>query len=114
MENTKILVKLKDHPNILATASISIESVYFGYVSIKGFCIWKSDNLNVRLQEFINITPPTRPAFGRRIMVTYFEDPKRWEEVEMLIYSEYSRVRGKTEADKVADDINNNLNSNSD
>ncbi len=115
MENIKITVYPKNtSPNLLANANISVETARYGFITIKGFCIWKSDHLNERLQECMNITPPSRAAYGRRIQIAFFEDPKKWEEVEMLIYSEFCRVRSGIDSDTLVEDINNKLNSNSD
>ncbi len=95
-QDIKITITLKQKPpTLLANANVSINTVLFGFVTIKGFQIWKSQNFNERLQEAINITPPMRPNFGRYIPLIFIENPNKWHELEMEIYSEFSNKRSK-------------------
>lgn len=95
-ENLKIKIVLKDKNNLLANANITIKTVAFGYVTIKGFQIWKSNKFNDRLQEPLNVAPPSKQAFGRYIQIVFLEDAKRWYELESRIYGAYLDVRNKS------------------
>lgn len=92
-EDVKIKVILKDKGKLLANANVAIETVKFGFVTIKGFQIWKSPRFNERLQEAINITPPTKPAYGHFITQLFFEDMNKWFELEEKIYGVYLSTR---------------------
>ncbi len=92
MDNIKITIYLKKYPKLLANANIAINTD-FGYITIKHFCIWKSNLFNQRLNEEINITPPGKPAFGRFFETVFFEDRNKWYEIEMMIYEEFSKKR---------------------
>jgi len=86
----KITITSKNKGNLLANATVSIFTLPFGFITIKNFQIWVSQHLNDRLQERINIIPPSVHAYGRYIPIVFLEDKKLWEELERLIYSEYS------------------------
>lgn len=115
MENQdiKITIILKQKPpTLLANANVSIRTVLYGFVTIKGFQIWKSRNFNERLQEAINITPPMRPAFGRFIPLVFFEAPDKWYELELEIYNAFSSKRNNSQnhTEEVSiDEIPNNF-----
>lgn len=91
--DVKIKVIIKNKGKLLANANICIETVKFGFVTIKGFQIWNSINLNERLQEGINITPPTKQAYGRFYQQLFFEDKNKWFKLEENIYSAYLKIR---------------------
>lgn len=88
-EDVKITIFLKDKPRLLANATIAIKTDLFGWLTIKGFCIWKSDQMNERLQEYINITPPSNNVFGKYRPQVFIEDHRKWEEIEGRIYDAY-------------------------
>ena len=88
-ENVKISVFIKDKGNLLANATVSLETVAYGFVTIKDFQIWRSKNLNSRLQEYINIKPLQRNIWGRWIDRVFFEDTEKWYELEAEIYNKY-------------------------
>lgn len=92
-EDVKITIFLKKSPKLLANATISIQTIYFGFVTIKGFQIWNSRIFNERLQEAINITPPTIMSHGRSYQFVHFEDEKKWFELEERIYGAFIKTR---------------------
>lgn len=93
MENVKIHIDVKNKGNLLANATISLDTVEFGPITIKNFQIWKSKNLNSRLQEYINIVPPSRRAgFRKYISLVFFEKENLWFDIERLIYSKYIEI----------------------
>lgn len=113
MENDiKIKIILRDSKsNLLANANISINTIQFGFVTIKGFQIWKSHNLNERLQESINITPPTRQVYGHYRFQVFFEDKTKWPIMEEMIYNAFLQIRNKrvetedVDIDELPDDL---------
>ncbi len=115
-ENVNIKVFLKEGDSrLIATATVSVSTVDFGYVTIKGFQVWKSENLNGRLQEYINITPPTTMIKGGRIYLIFFEDREKWYGLEERIYDAFRlcKVKGKSKSnlpDNLADDVERGLN----
>lgn len=91
-ENVKIsIIFPKIKGKLIANATILLKTAGFGIYTTKWFRIWHSPNFNDRLQEPINITPPTLnlPFFP---IVTYFENAKQWYEIERLIYSAYLKA----------------------
>ena len=70
MQDVKIKVYIKDKDNLIANANVSLNTVLFGFVTIKGFQLWKSTHFNERLSESINITPPTKQGYGRYLAGT--------------------------------------------
>ena len=89
-ENVKVMVFLREgNARLLATATVSVRTVDYGFMTIKGFQIWKSKNLNGRLQEFMNITPPSTMIKGSRYFVIFFENKELWSNLEEAIYSSY-------------------------
>ncbi|EKD57940.1 MAG: hypothetical protein ACD_57C00082G0005 [uncultured bacterium] len=93
-EDVKITIILKKgSPKLLANATISIETVYFGFVTIKGFQIWNSRVFNERLQEAINIEPPTIMSYGRPYNFVYFEKDQKWFDLETRIYDAFVKER---------------------
>lgn len=114
-EDVKInIIFKKDKGNLLANATVSINSVEFGYVTMKGFQIWRSRIFNERLQENINILPPTITPYGRPYTLIFFENPKKWQVLEEKIYSAFNQTRNKTKAlseDVDVDEIDNGLSS---
>jgi len=92
-EHIKISIFLKFKKRLLANATVSIETIPYGFITIKDFQIWESKNLNNRLQEFINIKPPARKVFGRWIDRVFVEDESKWHELETRIYDAYCVAR---------------------
>src|SRR3972149_8104473 len=95
-EHVKIRVFIKDKGNLLANATISLETVYFGFITIKNFQIWRSQNLNSTGQENINIKPLQRNVYGKWLDRVFFEDTEKWYELEAKIYDAYFMARSKT------------------
>lgn len=87
MEDTKITIIIKNKGRLIANANVSIETVLYGFVTIKGFQIWISNRLNGRLQEYINISPPSILIYGKYSRQVFFEDEKKWEQLEEAIYN---------------------------
>ena len=95
--NIKII--LKDKPNLLANANVSINTIELGFVTIKNFVIWRSTYFNERLQEAINIEPPKTQGF-RRTPIVFFETRDKWFDLERQIYDAFNVSRaGKEEID---------------
>lgn len=95
-QDIKIKILLKDKPpTLFANANVTINTIAFGFVTIKGFCVWKSNNLNERLQEYINITPPGRMFYGKYFAQVFFESKDKWLQIEEIIYNEFLAVRNK-------------------
>lgn len=100
MENVKVKIIVKNVNNLLANATLSIRTVDYGIIDIKGFQIWKSKLINDRLQEPINIVPPSKPSFGKYIYLVFFENHDYWYEVERLIYTAYVDIRKQKNKDE--------------
>lgn len=98
MDDIKIKIIIKDKPNLLANANISLNTIAFGFVTIKNFAIWKSKHFNDRLQEAINITPPATRGF-KYTPIVFFETPDKWFDLELQIYQAFvaSRTSSKYE-----------------
>lgn len=95
-ENVKIkIVFPKKQMRLLANANISLNTIEYGFITIKGFQIWPSSQMNTRLQEEINITPPSRMLFGRYYPFVWIEDEKQWHELEGRIYDAYHKAKNK-------------------
>lgn len=113
-EDVRIAGSLKNGSSLLAIASVSIQTVEFGWVTIKGFRIWKSNVFNQRLQEMINITPPAHSNYGKWTPTVFFEEPKKWVQLEDWIYSWFNSERGgkNTNSERVAEEVFLGLNNN--
>ncbi|OGM14752.1 hypothetical protein A3A76_04100 [Candidatus Woesebacteria bacterium RIFCSPLOWO2_01_FULL_39_23] len=90
--NVKIRIFIKNKNNLLANAIVSLETVYFGWITLKDFQIWRSQNLNNRLMEYINIKPLSRNIYGKWLERVYFEKPESWYELESKIYDAYFKA----------------------
>jgi len=90
--NVKIRIFIKNKNNLLANAIVSLETVYFGWITLKDFQIWRSKNLNNRLMEYINIKPLSRNIYGKWLERVYFEDQEKWFELEQRIYDAYFKA----------------------
>ncbi len=103
-ENLTISISIKNEGSLLANADVLIKTVDFGLINIKGYQIWKSNNMNKRLQESVNITPPSRKMHGRYIQLVYLENPDTWSALEARIYDAYCLARTRSEkADEIID-----------
>lgn len=102
-EDVIINVSWKGKNNLLATANVCLATTLFGDLNIKGFTIWKSDLENKRLQEPINIKPPSVRSYGRYREVVFFEDENHWFEIERKIYGKFIEVRTKIESEEEID-----------
>ncbi len=100
-ENVKIKIYLKDKGNLLANVNVTIDTVEYGYLTVKGFQIWRSQKFNSRLQENINITPPRRKIYGAYIDLAFFDDVNKWYKLEARIYDAYHIAQTKKENKKV-------------
>lgn len=108
----KINIILKDQNNLLANATISLGTTSFGFVTIKGFQIWRSSRFNERLQETVNITPPTNMYQGKYFQQVFFEEPSKWFEIELKIYECFNLTRNETKGKRTNEDVdidNNDL-----
>ena len=104
--DVKIKVFIKDKNNLIANANVSLNTLDFGFVTIKGFQIWRSNVFNQRLNEQINITPPTKQTFGRYTQQVFFEDKDKWYELEAKIYDVFNNDRNKKLSKQSVEDIN--------
>lgn len=91
--DVKISIFLKEQPNLIANATVSLKTIIFGFVTIKGFQVWRSNIFNGRLQEPINITPPTKQVFGKYTHQVFFESSKEWFALESKIYDALNKAR---------------------
>lgn len=94
-KHLKISIHFKDKEKLLANATICLETLEYGPLTIKGFQIWKSSQINDRLGEAINITPPSQPLYGRYITLLFFEDEQKWFKLERRIYDAYCLAKTK-------------------
>ena len=94
-EDVKISIFLKDKGRLLANAVVSFNTIIFSYVTVKDFQLWESTKFNERLQEAINITPPTRNIYGKYSQRVFLEDKKKWIDLEARIYDAYCAARNK-------------------
>lgn len=88
-ENLTINVFLKNKGNLLANATISINTIELGFITIKDFQIWDSRNFNENLQAAINITAPSIPFKGKYHPRVFIEDKEKWRNLESKIYEAY-------------------------
>ena len=107
MNTSEIEIKiiLKDKEPLLATANLSIPTVNFGYLTIKGFQIWKSEVLNTRIQDHINISPPAIRVYGRYLKIVFLEDEKCWFDLEAKIYNKFFELKREMKEDFNIDEI---------
>lgn len=102
----KIAITLKDKPDLLATAIVSLNTIDFGFITIHGFVIWRSKYLHSRLQEAINITPPSIRTFKHYAPIVFFENDKRWFELEQKIYDAFNAKRTNSNSEEIdLDDV---------
>lgn len=101
MENVKIVIYIKNIRALLANANLTLKTSEFGNIVIKGLPIWKSNRFNERLQENINITPPSKSNYGKYVDLVFFENKETWFEIERLIYSAYREKLNKKEDEDV-------------
>lgn len=106
--NIKIKIFLKENKgNLLANANITINTVDFGYLTLKGFQIWRSSKFNGRLQEAINITPPRKRVFGSFSNLIFLNDENKWHILENYIYEAFKKAQSnKKEKEVLNEDIN--------
>src|SRR3989338_3273357 len=106
-ENVKIKITFpKKITKLLANATVSLNTVEYGFITIKGFQIWPSPNMNTRLQEQINITPPSRQIYGKYMTFVYIENPESWQRLEERIYDAYHLAKTKNDpGTKMSEDI---------
>lgn len=102
----KITIQLKDKASLLANAIVSLNTIAFGFVTIKDFQIWRSKVFNDRLQEQINIKPPTRAFFGKFLERVFIEDKNKWYELEQMIYDAFNNERNKKQANNNNEEVN--------
>ncbi|GEM_PF-3541437 len=100
----KIKIIIKDKPNLLANATVSLNTITFGFVTIKNFAIWKSKHFNDRLQEAINITPPATRGF-KYTPIVFFETRDKWFDLERQIYDAFSVSRSGKEEEIDIDEV---------
>lgn len=100
-EDLIITITIKDKPKLIANVTVAIKTEVYGWVTIKNFCIWKSDLMNNRLQEYINITPPSYNSIGKYHSHVFFEDEKAWHRLEARIYDAYFLKRSEESTAKL-------------
>ncbi len=93
MRDVSIKIILKNKNNLLANANISVNTEAFGYVTLKGFQIWKSIHNNDRLNDYINITPAKIPARGNFFNIIFFESSDKWYLLEKIIYEKFRATK---------------------
>lgn len=91
-DDLRIKVLQKDNGNLIANVNISIKTETYGFITIKGFQIWKSPLLNTRIQEKINISPPSKPFYGHYVQQVFIENQDKWFALESRIYDAYLKV----------------------
>lgn len=102
----KIKIDLKENKgNLLANAHVCIDTE-FGIVTIKYLQIWKSNFRNPRLQEYINIEPPSIKVYGSKIFFVFFENKDKWYELEEKIYDQFFSATHKTSSINEDIDVN--------
>ncbi len=105
----KIFIFLKDNPKsrLIANATVCIDTLAFGNITIKYFQIWKSTLMNEKLQEAINIKPYAIKVFNAKYLpVLFFNDPKAWERIELRIYDAYCLAKSnKNRSISISEDI---------
>lgn len=105
-EEVKISVTIpKKAGRLLANATLVLPT-QFGLITIKGFQIWPSPHFNERLKTNINISPPSKPAFGRYFRLIYFEDEKGWFEIEKQIYEIYLAKKSRETYGEMNENVN--------
>lgn len=106
-ENVKIRVResKSKSPKIIALVDVFIKHFMGDFIEIKGFVIWSSDLLNGRLQEKLNITPPSIQIFGKRSTIVYIQNETFWFEIEGYIYSALLDFRRNRKDDTTEESI---------
>lgn len=96
-ENVEISIYFpKKEGRLLAFATVSVKTIEYGFITIKGFCVWMSPYINDRLQEKINITPPSQPQKGEYKAIVFIEKPvDNWYRLEERIYDAYHQAKAK-------------------
>ncbi len=93
MNNIKIEINLiKNKGNLLANANVYITTDELGIFILKDFQVWKSSFINSRLNDSINIRPPSveiKETPGKYRPRIFFKDKKVWEELECQIWHSY-------------------------
>jgi len=93
--NIKIEIKIKNNAKLLANANLMFLTEDFGWITVKDFQIWSSNLCNRRLNEFINIEPPSIRVAGKYMKRIYIEDLKQWEKIEKLIFNAYKEKQSE-------------------
>ena len=109
INNDNLKVKIffpKKKSKLLANATVSINTIEYGFLTIKGFQIWPSSVMNGRLQEYINITPPSVQLFGKYCPFVFIEKVKDWENLEHYIYSAYLKASSERSEPSCEEKIN--------
>lgn len=94
--NIKIEIKIKNNAKLLANANLMFLTEGFGWITVKDFQIWNSNLCNRRLNEYLNIEPPSIRVCGRYIKRIYIEDVKQWEKIEKLIFNAYKEKEAES------------------
>ena len=95
--NIKISIKLKSTgTKLLANADVIINCSNLGWITIKNFQVWSSINHNKRLNDFINIAPPSFRYMARYMPIVFCEDIKMWEKLEKMIWEKYTTEKNNS------------------
>lgn len=88
-EDVKVKIYIKNKGNLIANATVYLNTNGFGRLALKGFQIWNSQRFNERLKEKINISPPSKSVYGKSVYLLYFENPEGWNRLEQKIHEAY-------------------------
>lgn len=98
-ENVKIKIYVKNKGNLLANATVFLNTIECGVAVLKGFQIWNSRIFNNRLKENINISPPSVTFYGKSVCLVFFENPESWNRLEQKIYEAYLHQKNYEEVE---------------
>lgn len=104
-DNLKIHIIFKDEGRLLANVHISIKTHEYGFITLKSFRIWKSDRMNERLQEQLNITPPSQKVYSKYIPLIFIEKIEDWSALEKRIYDAFCLARQQRHRN-ISEDVN--------
>lgn len=89
---------------LLANVAVTLTTLGFGKLTTKWYQIWESRLMNERLLCQVNITPPTARIYSSYHPQVYFEDVRKWYELEMLIYKAYQNKINPRRVEKIDPD----------
>lgn len=106
-KDENVFVQIKKSPpratKMIARADVTLRIYDSEYVRIRGFILWHSKVLNNRLQQHINIKPPSTSEKGKWTETVHFLNKNSWENLEMIIYSAYLEFQKRGEDTGIQD-----------